>query len=248
MSDPFDSVALLRVILEGETDANSPGSEELMSQMRENWEVFLMLMLYTGDSGTATEDPTETVLTDSGATYDVDEHNGRSLVIIDGDAAGNIYTIDDTTATTLICTGDTLLADGIRSGDAYKIFYDLKSTTAHKHDGIDSFKETLGHIKVGTYTGDGTTSQAITGVGFAPLYVRVYVHPTGSGGSETDIFEKLDRSWGIRSVGHNNSASPHYENDDWIIAFGADGFTVDDVGSDAHPNKNGETYDYLALG
>ena len=138
MSDPFDNVDLLRVILEAETDADSPGSEELMSQIRENWEVLTILFGYTGDKGSATENPSETVLTDDGAAYDVDEHNGRSLVIIDGLAAGNIYTIDDTAATTLTCTGDTLLADGVRSGDEYKIFFNLKNTSAHTHDDVDS--------------------------------------------------------------------------------------------------------------
>ena len=138
MSDPFDNVNLLRIIKEAETIFDKPGSEEVISQMRENWEVFLMLAFYTGDSGTATQEPTETVLTDSGAAYDVDEHNGRSLVMIDGLADGNIYTIDDTAAQTVTCTGDTLLADGVRSGDAYKIFYNLKNTTAHTHNDVDS--------------------------------------------------------------------------------------------------------------
>ncbi len=138
MSDPFDNVNLLRIIQESETLFDKPGSEEFLSQLRENWEVLTMLMLYTGDSGTATENPSETVLTDGNATYDADEHDGRSLVIIDGLAAGNIYEIDATAATTLTCTGDTLLADGVKSGDAYKIFYNLKHATAHTHDDVDS--------------------------------------------------------------------------------------------------------------
>jgi hypothetical protein len=148
MSDPFDSVTLLRIIQEGETDADSPVSEELMSQIRENWEVLTILVLYTGQSGTATENPAEETLTDGGAAYGVDEHNGRSLAIIDGNAAGNIYTIDDTTATTLVCTGDTLLTDGVLSGDAYKIFYDLKNTDAHDHDGVNSSLATLPDGKI----------------------------------------------------------------------------------------------------
>jgi len=36
--------------------------------------------------------------------------------------------------------------------------------------------------------------------------------------------------------------------DNQIIALGADGFTVDDAGVDAHPNKNTQAYHYLALG
>jgi hypothetical protein len=35
---------------------------------------------------------------------------------------------------------------------------------------------------------------------------------------------------------------------DAIIALGADGFTVDDGGSDGHPNANGIVYNYLCLG
>ena len=33
-----------------------------------------------------------------------------------------------------------------------------------------------------------------------------------------------------------------------IIALGSDGFTVDDAGSDGHPNKNSQVYNYWALG
>ena len=151
MSPPFSNVNLLRIIQESESLFDKPGSEEFLSQLRENWEVLAMLMLYTGDSGTATENPTETVLTDGNAAYDADEHDGRSLVIIDGLAAGNIYEIDATAATKLTCTGDTLLADGVRSGDAYKIFYNLKHATAHTHDNIDSPHPALG---------DNTVTQA----------------------------------------------------------------------------------------
>lgn len=165
MSDPFDSVNLLRIMLEGETDADSPDSEEMESQLRENWEVALILSHYTGDSGTATENPAEEVLTDDGAAYDADEHNGRSLVIIDGNAAGNIYTIDDTTATTLVCTGDTLLTDGVLSGDAYKIFYNLKNTVGHTHDDVDSPYVVLAdaqvvQAKLATSQGEVTDSTA----------------------------------------------------------------------------------------
>ena len=36
--------------------------------------------------------------------------------------------------------------------------------------------------------------------------------------------------------------------DNGIIAFGSGSFTVDDAGTDSHPNANGETYHYLAMG
>lgn len=242
MSVPFLSVTALRIIQESETDADSPDSEELLSQIRENWEVSLILNFYTGDSGTATENPTETILTDDGAAYDADEHNGRSLVMIDGLAAGNIYTIDDTTATTLTCTGDTLLADGVLSGDAYKIFYNLKNTVAHNHNGVNSSRSNLCLIHTGTYTGDGTEGQGITGVGFRPKFVWIFEHPAG-GAAETHWL-KLDQTWGDYAFPPNAVQSVL----SLINSLDADGFTVDDFGGDSNPNADGVTYDYIALG
>lgn len=143
MSDPYDAVTLFRMILEGESDANSPGAEEFFSQVRENLEAILMLLAYTGTGGTATSDPpddTTGYFYDTAAGFSDDEHNGRSLMIIDGLAAGNIYTIDDTVAASdrVECTGDNLYADGVRSGDKYKIFYNIKHTSGHTHDDVDS--------------------------------------------------------------------------------------------------------------
>lgn len=243
MSDPFNNVNLLRIIQESETDADSPVSEELMSQIRENWEVLTMLMLYTGDSGTATQNPTEETLTDSGAAYDADEHNGRSLVIIDGNAAGNVYTIDDTTATTLVCTGDTMLTDGVLSGDAYKIFYNLKNTVAHTHDGVDSSKEQMCHIKVGSYTGDGTVDQGISGVGFEPQMVLVTSATDTSAKSAFLKFDGIDTTYSIDIATGMVIANA-------IISLDSDGFSVSDSAADAHPNKaaGSHGYVYLALG
>ena len=36
--------------------------------------------------------------------------------------------------------------------------------------------------------------------------------------------------------------------DNEIISLDTDGFTVDDDGADAHPNKNSSVYSYMALG
>ena len=100
-------------------------------------------------------------------------------------------------------------------------------------------------INTGTYTGDGTVGQAIAGVGFAPKFVWIWVHPTAEG--STPHMVKLDQTWGdysftmIRSVGNNVW-------DNRINSLDADGFTVDDDGANNHPNTNGVVYDYLALG
>ena len=138
----FTGIDALRMVLETETDADSPDNETTYGAIRKAIEVLFLLLLGTGDSGTATSDPpdnTTGVLTDTGAAYDVDEHNGRTLLITSGNARGNIYTIDDTAATTLTCTDDNLYSDGVRSADDYVILYDtLVNTDGHDHDDVNS--------------------------------------------------------------------------------------------------------------
>lgn len=162
-----------------QTDAYSPGNEVLMSRIREQIESIFMLMLDTGDSGSATSNPpndTTGVLTDTGASYDTDEHNGRTLLITSGSAIGNKYTIDDTTATTIVCTGDNLYSDGVRSGDTYKVLYDAMSNSdGHDHDGINSKNAILAAASIANdrlkstadTTGASGTLAATTGVQIA---------------------------------------------------------------------------------
>lgn len=135
-------ISALRTILSTETDADSPVSEELMSQFRENWEALVLLLLGTGITGTVTS-ITETVLTDTAQSYDVDTHINHTLLITSGDAIGNMYTIDDNDATTLTCTGDTMVTDGVAVGDTFAILYDMKvNQDGHDHDG-DNSKEAV---------------------------------------------------------------------------------------------------------
>lgn len=138
------SLSNLRFPLDTEDQADQPVSEELLQQLRENIEILFMLLSDTGVSGACTEDPPDDntgVLTDGGspAIFTVDEHNGRTLLITSGTAENTTYTIDDTTTTTLVCTGDNLYSAGVRSGDTYKVLYDVKvNTDGHNHDGINS--------------------------------------------------------------------------------------------------------------
>lgn len=160
------SLANLRFILDTEDDNDSPASEELMQQLRENLEVLFMLLLDTAIIGAATEDPpddTTGVLTDGGspAMFETDEHNGRTLLITSGIAKNTIYTIDDTTTTTLICTDDNLYSAGVRSGDTYKVLYDIKvNTDGHDHDGVNSkvLASSVGQTQLKTSTGSVSSS------------------------------------------------------------------------------------------
>ena len=127
-------------------DADSPVNETTYPQLRENIEVLMMLLLDTGVTGTLTSNPPNDstgVATDTG-NFSTDLHNGRTLLITSGLAIGNLYTIDDTTTNTVVCTGDNLYADGVRSADTYKILYDLKvNTDGHNHNGINSAEVVL---------------------------------------------------------------------------------------------------------
>lgn len=106
-------------------------------------------------------------------------------------------------------------------------------------------------IATGTYTGNGSTSQAITGVGFQPKFLLII---RGSGSTplslDGDVAFAIDAqlSEDGRSVIWNSSQSRFDRDTDAITALGADGFTVDDDGADRSPNANGYTYTYVAIG
>lgn len=106
-------------------------------------------------------------------------------------------------------------------------------------------------IKTGTYTGNGATSQAITGIGFQPKYVRIWLHNTAAG--DQVIIEKSDQhaTTFADKITVESGADQHDEVktvDDALISLDSDGFTVDDAGADSHPNKNTQAYCYLAIG
>lgn len=101
-------------------------------------------------------------------------------------------------------------------------------------------------IKTGQYTGDGSTSQAITGIGFQPKFLHIITHETVAW---TNVNRHLrDENSAISYVldgvtGHSATGLGEF-----IESLDADGFTVDDAGIDAHPNKNLQVYDFVAYG
>lgn len=100
-------------------------------------------------------------------------------------------------------------------------------------------------IKTGTYTGDGTTSQAITGVGFQPKMLWIYEHHTVEATNPATVFmHDLFVEAGVYVFAGGN----WYTRDDKILSLEPDGFTVSDEAGDAPPNKLNAVYDYLALG
>ena len=107
-------------------------------------------------------------------------------------------------------------------------------------------------ITTGTYTGDGATSQAITGVGFQPKFVAVVARQTSNAtgawvGFTTDQIVDDNAAGGSISLESVWSNAGQFRTNE-IISLDSDGFTVDDDGADADPNTNGQVYNYLAMG
>ena len=135
----------LRFLQTTETDHKSPGDETLMAGIRQLIEALFWLLLGV-DQGTLTSDPpddTTGFLIDTAAGFTDDEHNDRTVMILDGNDVLGFYEIDDTEAANnrIECAGENFYAKGIRSGDAYMILGDVINATAgHRHNDVDSLK------------------------------------------------------------------------------------------------------------
>ena len=187
----FRAISNLRLVLDTETDADSPDNETTYKAIREMIEDLYQILLATGDDGTATQNPPNDntgVLTDAAGGYSVDEHNGRTLVMTSGLAKGGFYTIDDTTATTLVCTGDNLYADGVRSGDYYVVLYDIKTNTdGHDHDGVNSPNVVLanGSIATAKYASGSVDQTAIGAAAVGQGELKTSQQTITNNGTET---------------------------------------------------------------
>lgn len=124
---------------------------------------------------------------------------------------------------------------------------------AHDAGGADPIAQ-MCHVATGTYTGDGATSQAITGLGFAPLLVYISRRFTTASnyddreiGFTSDVIVD-DNASGTSVVIEGNTAGRTQSAENSIIALGADGFSVDDNGSDQDPNQNTTVYNFWAIG
>lgn len=94
--------------------------------------------------------------------------------------------------------------------------------------------------KQGSYTGDGTASFAITGIGFTPKVVMVSAGVKVGGDSNSVM--RFDTMAAGDSSPISNSATFYT---DGILSLDADGFTV---GANIRANNTGTVYYYLALG
>lgn len=101
-------------------------------------------------------------------------------------------------------------------------------------------------LALGTYTGNGAATKAVTGVGFQPKFLLIYAATASA--PPYGVWLKMS----IDGTKARYIASVVYV-DDAIISLDSDGFTVGDctgIGSGLgnETNLNGTTYNYLALG
>ena len=130
----FTAISALRMVLNTETDADSPDNETTFAAIRVAIESLFMILLGTGFDGTVSGISTTTI-THAEAAQVVDVHNGRTTLMTSGACKGNFYTIDDCAAQTLIHNGDDLEADGVAIGDTFVVLFDIKTNLdGHDHD------------------------------------------------------------------------------------------------------------------
>ncbi len=96
-----------------------------------------------------------------------------------------------------------------------------------------ALKAAPGELLVGSYTGDGTDSRSITGVGFQPDYVMLLPAGTVNPVHRSSAMPG-EMTFGLDSLIHPTNA---------IQAMQADGFQV---GTAGHANQDGMTYYYVA--
>ena len=99
------------------------------------------------------------------------------------------------------------------------------------------FSDLAGFIKIGVYTGNGVSPQAITGIGFLSSIVFIW--------SETA--PTVERGVGVRStnmVGTRSIDSGIFSTTNGIDSLDADGFSVE--GNSTY-NENGKQYGFLCL-
>lgn len=141
-----------RWILPSETDANSPLSEELMSQIRNNLEAATMDVKYTGirfsvDSVDSTNTLTVSKVAPGDRDWLANEFVGLTVTFLQPSTAiGLVYTVVSNTALTGAGTSTLVLStsgtidlpnDGVAAGDEGYFMY-VNTGVAHTHNGTDS--------------------------------------------------------------------------------------------------------------
>lgn len=111
------------------------------------------------------------------------------------------------------------------------------------------------HMATGSYTGDGTTSQQISGIG-AGLRVRhieIIRRAVVAADFDAQFYvltntSIIDNNANGMCVSHENGVGVMSYDLDRIISLDTDSFTIDDRALDENPNSNGVVYDFTLWG
>ena len=211
---------------------------------------------YLANTGTSNAPAWNEVALDTGVSATLPVANGGTNATALTDKAV-LITQDsgtDTVAAVAMDANGELLIGGT-SGPAVATLTAGTGVTITTGDGTITIASSAGGTATGTYTGDGSTGQAITGIGFQTKAIMITARATDQadvGADEwlysSNVIQDDDASVAgqVWSVDKSGGVSNIIE--DRITAFGTDGFTVDDGGSNAHPNRSGIVYNYTVWG
>lgn len=190
--------------------------------------------------------------TDSGTDAYVSATN--TTVPGDGVKIVRDFQSDNTTATptldgkTMTTRDGSALEAGAVSG-LHDLQYDLTADTYLVLDPI-STATAPAKIATGIYTGDGSETNSITGLGLSPKWVRVWKKTTVDA-TEIDVYETtpeiLDNTDPEAAILYKGTGGIELDRERFV-SLDSDGFTVSDGRNDRDPNKTGETYEYVAVG
>ena len=107
--------------------------------------------------------------------------------------------------------------------------------------GLTQYNNMALSVKAGTYTGNGSDPQTISGVGFQPKVVIVFA-TSGGADQQAACFKTTDMATGASGL-TSNMGENGQQTLGLIDSFNSDGFTVRE-----RKNTNAVVYQYLALG
>lgn len=179
---------------------------------------------------------------------------GGSITDMASVGVGNVVSIDFTTGVTFAHDGDMLDLPGGNdvtfnsatpgsSCEGPALFYEYDVGKYRLISAVPESPHKVARIASGQYTGDGTGSNAITGLGFKPKYLYIVERVTTASAVNVRMtFESMndDNASGLElnPVSGNITVGG-------IISLDADGFTV---GGSGTPNASAQDYNYVAMG
>ena len=230
----FTALSALRMVLDSETDADSPDNETTFAAIRVAIESLFMILLGTGFNGTVATVAAH-IITHADAAQGTDTHVGRTTVMTSGAAKGNFYTIDDSSNYVLTHTGDDLEADGVEIGDTFVVLYDIKTNTGHTHDDINAANIDLADNSVDS---EHYAANSIDTEHYAPASVNTTAVKTGTGttsgdctgGSEVEITMQdycfFPHTYGVIADMRMNPSNTSAANYIGMFCFYVDGVTT----------------------